>query len=113
MANRVLLLSLLANLETEMRDIDLWETQSPPPSAFESELPFFYDTMNLGQWLQWVFIARFRAILEGEHPLPSNCEVAPMAEEYFKDLDVYADPILGLLRRFDQEFSQAGFSRWK
>lgn len=105
MADRELLLSLLANLETEMREIDLWEAKSPPAAAFDSQLPFFYDTMNFGQWLQWVFVARFRAILEGEHSLPPNCEVAPMAEEYFKELDVYSDPIVGLLRRFDEQFN--------
>ena len=105
MADRELLVSLLINLETEMRDVGMWESQAPPVSAFESQLPFSYDTMNFSQWLQWVFIARFRAILDGEHPLPGSCEVAPMAEEYFKHLDVYSDPILGLLRRFDEEFS--------
>ncbi|AUM11565.1 YqcC family protein [Ketobacter alkanivorans] len=105
MPDRDLLLALLANIETEMREIDLWEAQSPPTSAFESQLPFFYDTMNFSQWLQWVFVARFRAILEGQHPLPPTCEVAPMAEEYFKELDIYSDPVLGLLRCFDEEFS--------
>lgn len=104
MVDRELLSSLLHNLETEMRAVDLWEAQSPPISAFESQLPFFYDTMNFSQWLQWVFIARFRAILDGGHLLPGACDVAPMAEEYFKELDIYADPILGLLRRFDQQF---------
>ena len=104
MPDRDLLLALLANIETEMRDIDLWEAQSPPASAFESHLPFFYDPMNFPQWLQWVFVARFRAILEGQHPLPPTCDVAPMAEEYFKELDIYADPVLGLLRRFDEQF---------
>ena len=105
MADKELLLSLLINLETEMRDIDLWEIQPPPVEAFESQLPFFYDTMNFSQWLQWVFIARFKAILEGGHLLPTSCEVAPMAEEYFKELDVYSDPVVGLLRRFDEQFN--------
>lgn len=105
MADKELLLSLLANLETEMREIDLWEAQSPPSAAFDSQLPFSYDTMNFSQWLQWVFVARFRAILDGEHPLPPSCEVAPMAEEYFRELAVYSDPIVGLLRRFDEQFN--------
>lgn len=105
MPDRGLLLALITNLETEMREVDLWEYQAPPASVFESELPFFYDTMNFAQWLQWVFVVRFKAILEGGHPLPPSCEVAPMAEEYFKQLDLYADPILGLLRRFDEQFS--------
>ncbi|MAR92375.1 MAG: YqcC family protein [Pseudomonadota bacterium] len=104
MTDRRLLTALLTNVETEMRELELWEEQSPPPSAFASELPFFYDTMTFSQWLQWVFVARFRALLEGQHPLPPSCEVAPMAEEYFKDLEVYADPLIGLLRRFDAQF---------
>ena len=78
MADRTLLLALLINLETEMREMGLWEPQSPPASAFDSQVPFCYDTMNFAQWLQWVFIARFRAILEGSHPLPQNCDVVPI-----------------------------------
>jgi len=104
MADRVLLSTLLTNLETEMRESGLWETQSPPSSAYDSKAPFFFDTMNFAQWLQWVFIARFRAILDAGHPLPQSCEVAPMAEEYFQHLDVQSDPILRLIRRFDEEF---------
>ena len=105
MADRELMLSILTNLETELKELELWESVSPPVQAFESELPFFHDTMVFPQWLQWVFIARFRAILEGSHVLPGQCDVAPMAEEYFKTTELYADPIVGLLRRFDEQFS--------
>ncbi|RLT88686.1 MULTISPECIES: YqcC family protein [unclassified Ketobacter] len=104
MADRTLLLALLINLETEMREMGLWEPQSPPASAFDSQVPFCYDTMNFAQWLQWVFIARFRAILEGGHPLPQNCDVAPMAEECFSKMELNSDAIVSLLRQFDQEF---------
>lgn len=105
MADRELMLVLLENLETEMRTAALWEPTAPTAGAFESKLPFFYDTMTFTQWLQWVFVARFRAILEGGHSLPASCDVAPMAEEFFKGLDVCADPIIGLLRRFDAQFN--------
>ena len=105
MTDTDLMLSILRNLETELKALDLWESVSPPPQAFDSELPFFHDTMSFPQWLQWVFIARFRAIIEGAHELPGQCDVAPMAEEYFKTSDLYTDPIVGLLRRFDEQFS--------
>ena len=104
MADRTLLLALLINLETEIREMGLWEPQSPPASAFDSQVPFCYDTMNFAQWLQWVFIARFRAILEGSHPLPQNCDVVPMAEEYFSKMELNSDAIVSLLRQLDQEF---------
>lgn len=107
MADRELMLALLKNLETEMRDVNLWETATPQASAFDSQLPFFYDTMSFNQWLQWVFVPRFRAILEGGHSLPGKCDVAPMAEEYFKEQDVYGDPIVGLLRRFDEAVNES------
>ncbi|MGB3620067.1 MAG: YqcC family protein [Ketobacter sp.] len=108
MIDRELLLSIIKNLETELKALDLWEATMPPAQAFESEIPFFHDTMQFHQWLQWVFIARFRAIIEGEHELPARCDIAPMAEEYFKTKALYADPVIGLLRRFDQQFSATG-----
>lgn len=106
MADRDLLYALLTNLETEMRAVGLWQQSPPDNAAFESQLPFCYDTMNFGQWLQWVFMTRFRAILEANLPLPGECGIAPMAEEYFSQLEVYSDPVVELLRRFDDQFQQ-------
>lgn len=98
------MLALLINLEMEMRKAELWENQPPPHPAFQSDLPFSCDTMTFSQWLQWVFVARFRAILEGGHSLPSECEVTPMAEEYFRELELFSEPITDLLRRIDEQF---------
>ena len=108
MADRDILLTLLQEIENEMRRLALWESVSPPPSAYESQLPFFYDTMNFSQWLQWVFIARFRAIIAGNHPLPGACNVSVMAEEAVKGLDRPASYLIELLARFDAEFMPAG-----
>lgn len=103
MADRQLLYALLKNIETEMRELDWWLESPPDPDAFESEVPFFADRMQFHQWLQWVFVARFRAIIDGGHPLPPQCAVHPMAEEMFKQNSEYTDPLLALIKRFDQE----------
>ena len=100
--DRALLSDLLANMETELRANDCWSELPPAPEAFDSQVPFFLDKMDFTDWLQWVFIARFRAILEENHDLPPRCDVAPIAEEVFQKLDFYTDPLLGLIRRFDQ-----------
>ncbi len=104
MSDRTLMLSLLQQMETVMRAQALWEVASPPPQAFDSQLPFCVDTMVFSQWLQWIFIARFRALLEGGHPLPVSCNIAVMAEEAFKDMEPDLEELIGLLRQFDAFF---------
>lgn len=106
MPDRKVMLALLQDLEAELRALSLWESVVPPAEAFESSLPFFFDTMVFNQWLQWVFIARFRAIIEGGHSLPASCMVASMAEEAFRELDVNGAEIVALLRRFDALFDE-------
>ncbi|WP_297765158.1 YqcC family protein [uncultured Alcanivorax sp.] len=104
MTKRAQLICLLDNLQTEMDQQGLWEQQAPAPSAFDSSTPFFADTMAFSQWLQWVFIARFRAILDADHPLPGQCDVSPMAEEALKGMEQDVSEIIDLLKQFDEHF---------
>ncbi len=60
MTKRAQLANLLDDLQTELDQQGLWEQQPPAPAAFDSSTPFFADTMAFSQWLQWVFIGRFR-----------------------------------------------------
>ena len=102
--NRDRLDALLDDMQAELNRLDLWETTPPDPKAFQSETPFFADTMKFTQWLQWVFIARFRALLAGDHELPAQCDVAPLAEESLRDLNADTDPLVELIREFDDYF---------
>lgn len=95
---------LLDALEREMRARDLWQGTPPPRDAFDSNVPFFADQMAFTEWLQWVFVARFRAIVEGGHPLPDNCQVAPMAEEALRGMDTDVSRITTLLVEVDMLF---------
>lgn len=98
------LTALLDAMQSELERLGLWETLPPEPAAFESATPFFADTMRFTQWLQWVFIARFRALLTAGLPLPAQCDVAPLAEETLRDLDKPTDALVTLLREFDRHF---------
>jgi len=98
------LLSLMNELEQALRDLGAWESTPPPPAAFESSVPFSADTMDFTQWLQWVFLARFRAILEGGHPLPRQCGVTPMAEEALRGMEGDIQDVLAILARIDERF---------
>lgn len=93
----------LKRLEAAMRAGDLWQSQTrPEPSAFDSEQPFNADTMSLGQWLRYVLIPRLRSLMEGEHPLPANANIAPAAEIYLQENPSSVRlPILEALRDVD------------
>lgn len=98
------LYQLLHEIEIELRNLSLWNATPPPAEAFESELPFFADRMDFAQWLQWVFLTRFRALLDGNHALPTQCDIAPMAEEALKTTLNETVTLISLLREFDQQF---------
>jgi uncharacterized protein YqcC (DUF446 family) len=95
------LVVLLDEIETEMKRLELWEVQSPPPHAFRSPNPFCFDTMAVPQWLQWVFIPRMRETLAMSIPLPAACEVAPALELYLDDVGVERGRLVALLEEFD------------
>lgn len=101
---RQALRGLLDDIQVELQSLGLWETCPPEPAAYRSTTPFFADTMRFTQWLQWVFIARFRALLEDNHPLPAQCDVAPLAEETLRDLPEDTDRLMALIRDFDDHF---------
>ena len=95
---------LLDQLEAEMREQALWQGSPPPRDAFESSVPFFADRMAFAEWLQWVFVARMRAIIEGGHPLPDSCQIAPMAEESLRGIQADTTRITVILAQFDEHF---------
>lgn len=70
----------LQQLEAEMRTASLWSEQAPSQEAMSSSMPFMYDTLQIEQWLQWVFIPRLHALLDANAALPSNSSVQPLAE---------------------------------
>lgn len=75
------LISLLVQLRNRMEQEGRWQSVSPAPSALASTEPFCVDTLRFEQWLQWVMIPRFEAMVEAGMPLPSSCSIAPYALE--------------------------------
>ena len=75
-----LLRQQLQQLEAEMRAASLWSAQPPSDEAMSSTMPFMYDTLQIEEWLQWVFMPRLHALLDANAPLPTSCSVHPLAE---------------------------------
>jgi len=70
----------LLAVEALLKNHALWQSEAPAAAAFESEQPFFLDTMQPLEWLQWVLIPRMHALLDAAAALPQNFAIAPYYE---------------------------------
>ena len=93
---------LLARIQAELQQLDLWQTAPPPPAALQSTEPFCVDSLDLSQWLQWILLPRMQALLDGGLPLPGNCGIHPIAEQNFSGLAQDCAALLKAIREFDQ-----------
>lgn len=96
---------LLIDIEAELRQLGLWERQSPPAEALASEQPFCIDTLTLPQWLQFIFLPRLYWLLEQDTALPERCGIAPLAEEYFRGTGLASAGLEQTLLRMDEVLS--------
>lgn len=75
---------LLQNIESELKILGMWEANPPSGSALESANPFCYDTLEIHQWLQWVFLPKTKKMLEQNHSFPGQCDIASYAEVVYE-----------------------------
>ncbi len=107
MTDRQQLLSAhLQTLEQCLCELACWASEPPSAEALASTQPFCVDTLSFPQWLQFVFIARLRTMLALNQPLPDNCAVAPMAQEYVKSVQASLSPVIEILADIDRLLSR-------
>lgn len=97
----IALAEILMDIEKELRELRLWDAVSPSAEALASTEPFAVDTLDFPQWLQFIFIPRLYFLIEARAALPSNCGVAPMAEQYFQPLNLHSAPLINILHQVD------------
>ena len=74
---------ILALLEDNLKNSELWSEEEISEEKLSSKVPFCADTLSYPEWLQFVFIRRMQAIVDGEDELPSASGLFPMAQVYF------------------------------
>ncbi|MFW1677908.1 YqcC family protein [Pontibacter sp. JAM-7] len=97
---------LLIKIEAEMKHLDLWAATPPSNEALASRQPFAIDTLSFDQWLQWIMLPRLDWIIQQNHCLPSNCHIAPYAEEAVKQLAADTQDLLRLIKQLDQALNR-------
>lgn len=68
----------LQALEALLREHQHWRNDEPQPHQFNSTQPFFMDTMEPLEWLQWVLIPRMHDLLDNNQPLPGALPLLPI-----------------------------------
>ncbi len=92
---------LLRRLEQELQALQLWQQHAPGSDALSSSEPFCVDTLAFSEWLQWIMIPRFDAMIQQQHALPGNSDIAAMAEEALKGINADTAVLLDLIRQID------------
>jgi uncharacterized protein YqcC (DUF446 family) len=97
----------LGRLEAALADADLLTDDAPPRDLLLSPQPFSFDTLSCGQWLQWQFIPRMRALIERGEALPASCAIYPYAEECLQSHEHDVAEVLLAIRELDTLISGA------
>ncbi len=98
-------LTILSDIECEMKTTQLWSEQRPTDAALSSSQPFCIDTLTLPQWIQFVLLERLKQMIARDMPLPAQCGVAPIAEEYFRPSN-NGQRLIALLNELDQTLNR-------
>ena len=93
----------LAEIESEMKRIGLWQSEPLRPEQYEFRQAFAMDTMAFSQWLQFIFIPRVRQIIAAGGQFPSKSRVGAQAVREFDTLPD-AEKLLDRLSEFDALF---------
>lgn len=96
------LADLLLTLEMHMRQGKIWDMSIPSEQDLASVEPFCIDTIGFDQWLRFVMLARYKAIIEQQHPLPTHSNIRPIADMFFKEQKgEHIKKVLNILEQFD------------
>ncbi len=93
---------LLIDVEASLRQMNLWQDKPPPAEALASTQPFAIDTLGFDQWLQFIFLPTMYHLIENGQQLPTECAIAPMAEEFFRGSELHSRPLELALEEIDR-----------
>lgn len=97
---------LLNAIEFELRALQLWQEAPSNDEALNSQEPFAVDTLAPHQWLQWIFIARMRVLLETKQSLPTDFSMAAYFEQSWIG-DETKSRLIALIQQMDEVFDHA------
>lgn len=103
--------SKIAEIESEMKRIGIWQEQPLPHEQIEIKTAFGQGQMSFEQWLQFVFITNVKQIIvtKGKFPTESHVSEQAFREWVAWGSEENAKQLLDLLYQFDALF---GWALW-
>ncbi|MEW9797648.1 YqcC family protein [Alteromonas sp. CYL-A6] len=102
------LLPLLSELESVLRQHQLWEQATPAAWQLDSDVPFAADTLTFPAWLQFIFLPRMRDLLQTGTAVPAM-QLVPAAEVFLpRQTPHAAADIISVLSDVDSLAKQDG-----
>jgi uncharacterized protein YqcC (DUF446 family) len=95
-------LEKLSEIETEMKQIGLWQNEALMSEQYQFHQAFAMDTMSFSQWLQFVFIPKVKEAAKASQ-FPAKSQVGAQAVREFDTLPA-ASRLVTLLSEFDALF---------
>lgn len=92
---------LLSELESVLKQHNLWSAQPPHPSCLSSQVPFAVDSLTFCEWLQFIFLPNLTAMSEQGQAFP-EMQVAPAAEVYLpQQVASGGQEVIAVLKQLD------------
>jgi uncharacterized protein YqcC (DUF446 family) len=95
-------LEKLGEIEAEMKQIGLWQSEPLQPEQYQFHTAFAMDTMSFAQWLQFVFIPKVKEAAK-TNQFPAKSQVGIQAIREFDTVPA-ASRLVTLLSEFDALF---------
>lgn len=104
---RLAIKASLNSIQKELEALGLWSDgkNAPDKSAYKSTTPFYLDTMEFHQWLEFVLIPRMNQLLLQYGNLPENVNIHPYAQEIYRGKWQEYKELITKLREFDKLFN--------
>jgi len=96
---------LVLHIEQAMRTAGFWHEEPPAPADMASRTPFCADTLAFTEWLQFVFLARMRQLIQSGGALPAQSGIAVMAQAKLAS-DARSGPLIERIQAFDDFIEQ-------
>lgn len=93
----------LYELETALKQQNLWGDVLPTAEQLASQEPFCVDTLAFEQWLQWIFIPKMTALISTPQfsGMTHTSDIYTMADYVFQSYEQSTEQITAIIQQID------------
>ena len=105
---KIFILNKLAELEKELKNLELWSSSTLTEEQKNSSAPFGCDLMDFHEWLQHILIPKLRLMIQENQSLPATMDTASMAEYVYRSDALKYQRLIVILKTLDRSVKSCG-----